>query len=225
VAIGDTVADVPGMLRPEDEEKLYELALKTEGPILEIGTYRGRSTTIMAFGARAGAGALLVSVDVDPAAQRAAAEALRAHGTDRHVLLVRGSAAAALRRLAGLTPTLTFLDGDHSTSGVARDLAALEPAVPCGGLLLFHDFADPRNEDPAVREIGVKQGIRASWVQSQCEFVGEYGACGLFKRIVGGPAVRSVPVVDAVSLDSPQMQFLQRVRWPAGRFVRRWVRR
>jgi predicted O-methyltransferase YrrM len=225
VGIGDTVADIPGLLRPEDEEKLYELAASAEGPILEIGTYRGRSTTIMALGAQAGAGALLVSVDVDPAAQRAAAAALRVHGADRHVVLVRGSAVAALRRFPGLTPSLTFLDGDHSAVGVGRDLAALEPAMPCGSLVLFHDFTDPRNEDPAVPEIAVKQGIRSSWVQTQCEFVGEYGACGLFRRIVGGPAVASVPVVDALSLDSPRMQYLQRVRWPAGRFVRRWVSR
>jgi predicted O-methyltransferase YrrM len=225
VGIGDTVADVPGLLRPEDEEKLYELAHSTDGPILEIGTYRGRSTTIMALGAQAGAGALLFSVDVDPVAQRAAARALREHGADRHVVLVRGTVAAALRRFPGLTPSLTFLDGDHSAVGVGRDLTALEPVVPCGSLLLFHDFADPREEDPAVPEIAVQQGIRSSWVQTQCEFVGEYGVCGLFRRIVGGPAVASVPVVDALSLDSPRMQFLQRVRWPAGRFVRRWVDR
>jgi predicted O-methyltransferase YrrM len=225
VGIGDTVADVPGLLRPEDEEKLYELAHATDGPILEIGTYRGRSTTIMALGAQAGAGALLISVDVDPEAQRAAARALRDHGADRHVVLVRGSAAAALRRFPGLTPSLTFVDGDHSATGVRRDLDALEPVVPCAGLLLFHDFTDPRNEDPAVAEIAVKQGVRSSWVKSQCELVGEYGACGLFRRIVGGPPAPSIPVVDALGLDSPRMQYLQRVRWPAGRFVRRWIDR
>jgi predicted O-methyltransferase YrrM len=225
VSIGDAVADVPGLLRPEDEEKLYELAHATAGPILEIGTYRGRSTTIMALGAQAGAGALLISVDVDPVAQQAAARALQEHEADRHAVLVRGSAAAALRRFPGLTPSLTFLDGDHSATGVRRDLDALEPVVPCGGLLLFHDFTDPRNEDPAVPEIAVKEGIRATWVQTQCELVGEYGACGLFRRVVGGPAAASVPVVDALSLDSPRMQYLQRVRWPAGRFVRRWMGR
>jgi hypothetical protein len=225
VSIGDTVADVPGLLRPEDEEKLYELAHATDGPILEIGTYRGRSTTIMALGAQAGAGALLISVDVDPVAQQAAARALREHGADRHVVLVRGSVAAALRRFPGLTPSLTFLDGDHSADGVGRDLAALEPVVPSGGLLLFHDFGDPRSEDPAVPEIAVKDGIRASWVHEQCEFVGEFGVCGLFRRTRGGPAAGSVPVVDALSLDSPRMQYLQRVRWPAGRFVRRWLGR
>jgi hypothetical protein len=225
MGIGETVADVPGLLRPEDEEKLYELASATEGPILEIGTYRGRSTTIMALAAQAGAGALLVSVDVDPVALRAAAANLLAHDAAQHVVLVRGSAAAALRRLPGLRPSLTFVDGDHSLDGVRRDLVALEPVVPSGGRLLFHDYADPRNDDPSVPEIGVKDGIRGSWVEGQCEFLGEFGACGLYGRVRGGPATASVPVVSAVSLDSPRMQYLERLRWPAGRFARRWLRR
>jgi hypothetical protein len=74
--IGDIVADVPGWLQPEDELKLYELAHAAAGPILEIGTYRGRSTTIMALAAEAGAGAFIVSVDVDPQAETAARVAL-----------------------------------------------------------------------------------------------------------------------------------------------------
>ncbi len=222
MGIGETVADVPGMLWPADEDKLHELASSTEGPILEIGTYRGRSTTIMALGAASGAGALLISVDVDPAAQRAAAAALIRHGVGERVLLVRGSCAAAVRRLRGLRPALTFVDGDHSAAGVLRDLEVLEPVVPRDGLLLFHDFGDSRNADPAVAEIGVQEGIRASWVERDCEFLGEHGVCGLFRRVRGGPAGASVPVVDALSLDSPRMQYLQRLRWPAGRLYRRW---
>ena len=212
MGIGETVADVPGLLRPEDEEKLYELAAETGGPILEIGTYRGRSTTIMALGARSGAGALLVSVDVDPAAQRAASAALVSHGVGERVLLIRGSSAAALRRLRGLRPALTFVDGDHSAAGVRRDLEVLERVVPHDGLLLFHDFADPRNADPSVPEIGVHDAIRASWVERDCEFLGEHGACGLYRRTRGGPPNPSVPVVDARGLESPRMQYLQRLR-------------
>ena len=222
MGIGETVADVPGLLRPEDEEKLHELAAETKGPILEIGTYRGRSTTIMALGARSGAGALLISVDVDPAAQRAASAALVSHGVGERVLLVRGSSAAALRRLRGLRPALTFIDGDHSAAGVRRDLEVLERVVPHDGLLLFHDFADPRNADPSVPEIGVHDAIRGSWVERDCEFLGEHGACGLYRRTRGGPPGPSVPVVDARSLESPRMQYLQRLRWPAGRLARRF---
>ncbi len=223
--IGEIVADIPGLLRPEDELKLYELAHQATGPILEIGTYRGRSATIMALGAAAGERAMLFSVDVDPTAQRAAAAALAAHGVASGVVLVRGSAAAAVRVLRGLGPTLTFIDGDHSIAGVRSDLAVLEPVVPRDGLLLFHDFADPRNDDPQVDAIGVREGIAGSWVAKDCEFVGDYGACGLFRRREGEPPGPGPPVIDAVWRDSPRMQYLQRVRWPAGRLARGFLRR
>src|SRR5215211_8617225 len=69
----ELVADVPGWLRPEDALKLYELAYYARGPILEVGTYRGKSGTLMAIAARdARHSGLVVSVDVDPAAARAA---------------------------------------------------------------------------------------------------------------------------------------------------------
>jgi predicted O-methyltransferase YrrM len=223
--IGEVVADVPGWLRPEDELKLYELAYFAPGPILEIGTYRGRSTTIMARAAQAGAGAMLFSVDVDPSALRAGSAALSAHGVAHRVVLVRGSAGAALRRLAGLRPSLTFVDGDHSLGGVRRDLAAIEPAVPQGGLVLFHDFQDARNDDPAIAEIAVREGVEASWVARECDFAGVFGCCGLFRRRVGGPAAAGPPTVDAVSRDAPRMQYLQRVRWPLGRVARRLLGR
>ena len=223
--IGELVGDVPGLLRPEDELKLYELAYFATGPVLEIGTYRGRSTTIMARAAGAGAGASLFSVDVDPHALRSGAEALAAHGVAERVVFVRGSVGALLREFEGLRPSLTFVDGDHSFDGVRRDLATIEPAVPRGGLLLFHDFHDERNADAAVTEIGVQAGVEASWVARDCDFAGVFGCCGLFRRREGGPAAGGTPIVDALRRDSPRMQYLQRVRWPAGRAARRVLRR
>jgi hypothetical protein len=223
--IGELVAEIPGLLRPQDELKLYELAFFAPGPILEIGTYRGRSTTIMARAAQAGAGAVIFSVDVDPAAQRAATAALDAHGLARRVILVRGSATAALRRLAGLRPSLVFVDGDHSLEGVRRDLAALEPVVPDGSLLLFHDFHDPRNEDESERQIAVQRAVDDSWVAETCEFAGVFGCCGLFRRARGGASGAGATTVNAVWRDSPRMQYLQRVRWPLGRFARHFIRR
>jgi hypothetical protein len=219
--IGELVAGVPGMLRPEDELKLYELAYFAPGPILEIGTYRGRSTTIMARAAQAGSGAMLVSVDVDPEAQRTCAAALSAHGVAGRVVLVRGSAAALARRFRGLSPSLTFVDADHSLDGVRRDLAALEPIVPRGGLVLFHDYQEAHDDDPAVAQIAVKNAVQESWVSCQCDFAGLFGCCGLFRRREGGPEAAGGPTVHAVWRDSPRMQYLQRVRWPLGRLARR----
>src|ERR1700728_4334116 len=46
--IAEAVWHIPGWLAPEDALKLYELAYFSPGPILEIGMYCGRSTTILA---------------------------------------------------------------------------------------------------------------------------------------------------------------------------------
>ncbi len=221
--IGKGVAGIPGQLRPEDEDELYRLARETAGPILEIGTLHGRSTAILALGAQEGRGAWVVSVDIDPRAQTAARGALLEHGVADRVLLIRGSLKGALRRLAGLRPALVFVDGDHSTPGVRRDLLALEPALTRGGVLVFHDYTDPRNEDADEPTIGVRDAIRASWVARECDLLSEVGACGVFRRRTG-PEPQS-PVLDAILLDPPRLQWRQRVRRPAGKLARRLLGR
>jgi predicted O-methyltransferase YrrM len=218
-SIGERVAGIPGQLRPEDEEELYRLACTTTGPILEIGTLRGRSTTILALGAKEGRGGWVVSVDVDPSAQAAAQTALREHGVADRALLVRGSVVGALRRLNGLRPMLVFVDADHSAEGVGRDLTALEPVVPAGATLVFHDFTDPRNDDPGEPTIGVREAVSSSWVQRDCEQAHQVGACGVFRRREGPDP--QAPVLDAVLLDPLRMQWMERVRWPAGKIARR----
>src|SRR4051812_49312280 len=47
-SIHDEVASIDGWLEPVDSLKLYELAYLADGPFLEIGTYRGKSTTLIA---------------------------------------------------------------------------------------------------------------------------------------------------------------------------------
>jgi len=182
----ESVEALPGWLLEGDALKLYELAHSADGPILEIGTYRGKSTIIMASALRdAGRGGPIVSLDVDAIGLEEAAAAARARGVADRIALVRGTVAALLRSHPGFAPTLVFLDGDHSRRGVARDLAALRDRVPRGALLLFHDFHDDRNADPAQPDYGVPQAIEASWVASDCELVGVFGCCGLFERLRG----------------------------------------
>ncbi|MGH3992632.1 MAG: class I SAM-dependent methyltransferase [Pseudonocardiaceae bacterium] len=218
----ELVADVPGWLRPEDALKLYELAYCAEGPILEIGTYRGKSGTLMALATRdAGSPVAIVSVDVDPGAQRDAAAVAVAKGVGDRLWLVRGTAAAFFASNPSFTPSLVFLDGDHSYAAVRRDLAVVEPHIPSSGLLLLHDYLDPRNDDPSDEEFEVFRAAGDSWLVEQCEFAGTFGACGLFRRTQGGSERPTVGAFDLRRYDSPRLQYLQRVRWPAGRALRR----
>lgn len=115
---------------------------------------------------------------------------------------------------------MTFVDGDHSRAGVDRDLAVLEALVPADGRLLFHDFADPRNDDPACVETKVRPAVEASWVARHCDFEGSFGVCGLFVRR-HPPSVNARSVTDPLSLDTLRDEYRYRLRYPAARLARR----
>ena len=156
---------------PEDEgEALYRAGLAAaatgHGPLLEIGSYCGKSAVWLGAAARAG-GTVLFSVDhhrgseenqagwehhddevVDPATGRMDTlpflrRTLEAAGLDDDVVAVVGQSATVARFWR--TPLgLLFIDGGHGEQVVRADEAAWVPWVAPGGLLAIHDvFADP----------------------------------------------------------------------------------
>jgi Methyltransferase domain len=228
-AVHDAVGDIDGWLEPEDTLKLYELGRLAQGPFLEIGTYRGKSTAVIATAlGDAGREVEFYSLDIAGDDQERARVALAERGLAGRVTLVHGSVRAFFRALPAYRPMFVFLDGDHSAKGVGRDLEALEARVPQGGLLLFHDFTDPRNEDPRDRDYGVPQAIRASWVERDCEFAGEFGCTGLYRRVRGprqedGAGDARAPI-ELIGLDRAGVRLLVEVARPAKRYVVRRVR-
>jgi len=215
------VQSIPGWLRSEDANKLYELAGATRGPILEVGTYRGKSTVIMAAASQASQRPTTIyTLDVDRRSIDAAVVEAKSRGLADRIVFIRGTLTAFARAYPHLRPTLTFVDGDHSWRGVQHDLAVLDAIVPAGGQLLFHDFNDPRNEDPSCAEVKVRPAVQDSWVARECDFEGAFGVCGLFRR---REAPRRSPVgqADLLPLASIREQYLHRVRYPAGRMWRR----
>ncbi|GAA0456989.1 class I SAM-dependent methyltransferase [Streptomyces olivaceiscleroticus] len=138
-------------------------------PLIEIGTYCGRSTLLLADAARA-AGVPAVTVDhhrgseeqqpgwdyhdpelVDAEVGRmdtlpAFRRTLHAAGLEDHVLALVGrspQAAALWRAPAGLV----FIDGGHTDEHATADYEGWAPHVAPGGLLVIHDvFPDPVDE-------------------------------------------------------------------------------
>lgn len=215
------VESIRGWLRVEDASKLYELAYATPGPVLEIGTAHGKSAILMALAMRdAGRDTTLFTLDVDRGVLRAATAEAQARGVADLIVFVRGTVRAFARAYPQVRPALTFVDADHSAAGVERDLAVLRELVPAGGLLVFHDFNDPLNEDPNCDQVKVRPTVNASWVANECEFEGVFGACGLFRRRYPPPP-RSVTTVDLLRLDSAKDQYLHRLRYQVGRAWRR----
>jgi MMP 1-O-methyltransferase len=223
------VREIDGWLLDEDVLKLYELAFLATGPVLEIGTYRGRSAVVIGRALRdAGGDRRLYSLDVDPRELQIAARTIASYELADRVLLVRSTAARFLRRASGLAPSLVFVDGDHTRSGVARDLRTLRAHVPAGGMVLLHDYNDPRNADPLETDYGVVTAAEASWLSTECEFAGVFGASALFHRRSGAPGAEpasGVPVVDLGGRDEIRWWVKRRIASPASRRLKAYRRR
>jgi predicted O-methyltransferase YrrM len=146
------------------------------GPLLEVGSYCGKSAVYLGSAASAG-GTLLFSVDhhrgseenqagwqhhdpevVDPATGRMDTlpffrRTIERAGLEDAVVAVVGDSpviAAHWRTPLGLV----FVDGGHALGVVLADYEAWSPHVAAGGVLVFHDvFEDPRDGGQAPFEV------------------------------------------------------------------------
>jgi predicted O-methyltransferase YrrM len=157
---------------PDDEGlALYRAGLAAGrlaiGPLLEVGTYCGKSAIYL--GSAAGeAGTILLTVDhhhgsdenqpgwehhddtvVDPRTGRMdtlpwARRALEEAGLEDRVVLVVGDSSTVAAVWS--TPlALLFIDGGHAAEVAWADYRAWTPKVAAGGYLAIHDvFPDPR---------------------------------------------------------------------------------
>lgn len=145
-------------------------------PLVEVGTYCGRSTILLADVAR-GAGVIAVTVDhhrgseeqqpgweyhdptvVDPEVGRMDTlptfrRTLHAAGLEEHVIALVGrspQAAALWRAPVGLV----FIDGGHTDEHAGADYEGWAPHIAPDGLLVIHDvFADPADGGQAPYRI------------------------------------------------------------------------
>ncbi|WP_326600725.1 class I SAM-dependent methyltransferase [Streptomyces sp. NBC_01803] len=161
---------------PADEGRaLYEAAVEVAAglrlPLLEIGSYCGRSTLLLADAARR-AGTVAVTVDHHRGSEEQQPgqeyhdkdladphdgtrmdtlpffrRTLAAAGLEEHVIAVVGPsprAAAALGGGGGGRFGLVFIDGGHTDAHAGADYESWVPRLAEGGLLVIHDvFPDP----------------------------------------------------------------------------------
>ncbi|MFK4222319.1 class I SAM-dependent methyltransferase [Streptomyces sp. NPDC019890] len=138
-------------------------------PLLEVGTYCGRSTILLADAARE-AGTTAVTVDhhrgseeqqpgweyhdpetVDPEIGRMDTlptfrRTLHRAGLEEHVIAVVGRS-PQVARVWGAPLGLVFIDGGHTDEHAGGDYEGWAPHVADGGLLVIHDvFPDPVDE-------------------------------------------------------------------------------
>ena len=185
---------------PDDEGMaLHRAGLQAAGsglgPILEVGTYCGKSTVYLGAAARDG-GSVVFTVDhhrgseenqagwehhdssvVDAVTGRMdtlpfARRTVEAAGLEDHVVLVVGRSETVARSWEGPLGML-FIDGGHGEDVAWADFRSWSPKVATGGLMAIHDvFPDPSDGGRPPYEIYRAALESGEWVE-----VGEFG-CG-----------------------------------------------
>jgi MMP 1-O-methyltransferase len=135
------IADVPGWLTDEEGEALYDLArgCAGRGAIVEIGSWKGKSTICLGLGARAGKADRIFAIDphADYRFGDFKANVERAGIADLVTPIPSLSQAAA----GGFDEPieLLFVDGSHEYDLVLEDFEQWVPKVVEGGWVAFHD--------------------------------------------------------------------------------------
>lgn len=176
----DVIARVKGFMPPDEGAALHEAGLEAArtvgGPLLEIGTYCGKSAVYLGAAAEE-AGTILYTVDhhrgseenqagwehhdtdvVDPRTGRMDTlpffrRTIEDAALERSVVAIVGHSAPVAAHWA--TPLgLCFIDGGHALDVALADYEGWAVHVRPGGLLVFHDvFEDPAQGGQAPFEV------------------------------------------------------------------------
>jgi MMP 1-O-methyltransferase len=162
------IADVPGWLTDEEGEALYDLARSCtgKGVIVEIGSWKGKSTVCLGLGSKQGASLPIYAVD--PHADY--------RFGDFKANVERAGISELVRPIASLSQPaaddfdkpieLLFVDGSHEYDLVLEDFEKWVPKVVEGGWVAFHDTT----WTPGPRKV-VGQAIYRSRRFKDVEFV------------------------------------------------------
>ncbi|KAF2391004.1 MULTISPECIES: class I SAM-dependent methyltransferase [Pseudomonas] len=144
-----------GMISIEEGLVLYSLASQVQsGCIVEVGSYRGRSTVFLGQGSLAGHGAPVYAIDphkpfvgvlggiFGPIDRTAFYKTMLITGCSEIVSLINLSSEMVVPKWSEPV-ALLWIDGDHSYAGVKRDFECWLPHVAEGACIAFDDSTDP----------------------------------------------------------------------------------
>lgn len=147
-----SIEGVEGWLKPKEVAFLYNQARKLEnkGVIVEIGSYKGRSTIVLAAGSEAGKSIKIYAIDphmtdleqkISNNSESSLDDFKRNIATAGMGHLVEPVVAFAQDAVKDWNRPIEFLwiDGDHSYDGAKSDFDLWAPFVVDGGVVAFHD--------------------------------------------------------------------------------------
>jgi predicted O-methyltransferase YrrM len=139
--VKELIKDVPGWLSDEEGEALYELARDCtgRGVIVEIGSWKGKSTICLGLGSRAGSCVPIFAVDPHADYRHGAfKDNIERAGIADLVTPVKGFSQEVVDGF-DQSIELLFVDGSHEEDDVREDFEKWVPKVIQGGIVAFHD--------------------------------------------------------------------------------------
>jgi methyltransferase family protein len=190
------IEPVPGWLTPAQARRLWDAARSLRAPaqIVEIGSFRGRSTIVLALAAADGVQVVAIDPhlggdrgpqeygdrpDVGEADREAFAANLRLAGVADRVRHVRRFSQEALDDVGGEI-ALLYVDGAHRVVPARADLRRWGARVPVGGRLLVHDSFSSVGVTLAL---GAEVIGRAGW-----RYRGRSGSLAEYERVAALPS-------------------------------------
>lgn len=131
--------------------------------IVEIGSYRGTSATVLALALRSAAShSFIISVDPhvdEPHNREHVFLALRQVNESNRLVQFNCHSDQAARLLGRGVASMVFIDGDHSYAQVLADYENYREVLAPGGVLVFHDYDySDHNAQPALHP-GVRRVV------------------------------------------------------------------
>jgi len=159
----DELAELDGLISRDVGELLYSFAalVPADQAIVELGSYRGKSTCYLATGAHIGHSAPVYAVDAwseEVSAWRASVLStlpspvfedftaqLDKAGVSDDVHVIRSLTTLAAELYDGPPVGLLYIDGDHNRAAVLADFRAWRRHLAPDAVIIFDDFGVTKN--------------------------------------------------------------------------------
>ena len=173
----EAASPVMGYTTPAELSLLYHLTIATDGPgrVVEIGSYLGRSTIVLAKAVADTGREPVVAVDPHTAAlgiENLAPRDTRAEfltnittaGVREHVTLMHQTSVDAAKEWDGQPIRLQFVDGWHTREAVLEDVGSYAGWFTPDAVVVFDDYMVFDGIRQAVRELQAEGKLRTEGV-------------------------------------------------------------
>lgn len=194
----DELAELDGLIGRDVGELLHDYASRVEGDraIVELGSYRGKSTCYLASGSLDSWEAPVYAVDAwsedvsawrksvmaelpSPAFEDFMAQVAKA-GVEKIVRPVRSLTALAGEQYVGEPVALLYIDGDHHKEAALADFRAWRRHLTEDAVIIFDDYGVTKN-------IGVTEAVDALVASGE---LANFGVLADGRLAAGNPGVQ-----------------------------------